>query len=64
MRRQKTIFAIYLVMTAAAAWLSPFFVTRAGIFGAALAYLILMALMAAGFVGLSWFWFKKEVRNG
>lgn len=55
MRRQKTIFGIYLVLAAAAAILAPFMVERHGIPGAAGAYLILMAGMAAGFVGLAWY---------
>lgn len=62
MRRQRTIFGIYLVLAAAAAVLAPFMVKRSGIWGAAGAYLILMAGMAAGFVGLAWYRYWKEMR--
>lgn len=58
MRRQKTIFGIYLVLAAVAAVLAPRMVIRYGIPGAAGAYLILMAGMAAGFVGLAWFRYR------
>ena len=54
LRRQKTIFGIYAVMTALAAVLAPVMVRRSGIFGAAYAYLALMAVMAAGFAGCGW----------
>lgn len=58
MRRQKTIFGIYLVFAALAMWLAPGFVEKAGIPGAAYAYLVLMVLMAAGFILFTWtaFW--------
>ncbi len=51
LRRQDVIFGIYAVMTAAAAILAPEMVRKGGIRGAAWAYLILMVVMAAGFVG-------------
>lgn len=54
MRKQKIIFGIYLVLTGAAAVLAPMFVKEWGIFGAAAVYLILMILMAAGFVVWTW----------
>lgn len=54
MRRQKAIFGIYLVLTVAALWLAPAFVIRAGIDGAAWAYLLLMVGMAAGFILVAW----------
>ncbi len=60
MRRQRTIFGIYLVLAGAAAVLAPFMVERHGIRGAAGAYLILMAGMAAGFVGLAWYRYWRE----
>ncbi len=50
LRRQKVIFGIYAALTLLAAALAPALVKRAGLFGAAWAYLILMAVMAAGFV--------------
>lgn len=59
MRRQKTIFGIYLVLTAAALWLAPALVMKHGIPGAAWAYLILMAGMAAGFILLAWLGFAR-----
>ena len=40
-----------MVLTVLAAILAPKFTVALGIFGAALAYLILMVVMAAGFVG-------------
>ena len=51
LRRQDVIFGIYVVMTAAAAVAAPAMVRRGGIGGAAFAYLMLMAVMAAGFTG-------------
>lgn len=54
MRKQKVIFGIYLVMAGVAAVLAPQMVIRGGIFGAAAGYLILMGIMAVGFVGLAW----------
>lgn len=70
MRRQKAIFGIYLVLTVVALWLAPAFVVRAGISGAAWAYLLLMAGMAAGFVLMAWLGYaqgrqqvKKEERG-
>ena len=54
LRRQSVIFAIYAVMTAAAIFLAPAMVRRSGIYGAACAYLVLMAAMTAGFTGCGW----------
>lgn len=51
LRRQKLIFVLYAALTVLAAILSPVFVIRAGIFGAAQVYLLLMTVMAAVFVG-------------
>ena len=48
LRKQKLIFGIYVVLTVLAAILAPKFTVALGIFGAALAYLILMVVMAAG----------------
>lgn len=63
MRRQKVIFIIYTALTALAAALAPVMVRRQGIRGAALAYLILMAVMAAGFIVWTWWVIKKEERH-
>ena len=62
MRRQKTIFGIYLVLAAVAVVLAPRMVIRYGIPGAAGAYLLLMAGMAAGFAGLAWhgYWYGSR----
>lgn len=54
LRRQRLIFGIYAVMTILAFVLAPVFVQRGGIPGAAYAYLILMAVMAAGFGAGAW----------
>ena len=64
MRRQKVIFGIYLVLTGAAAVLAPMFVKKGGIFGAAVAYLILMVLMAAGFGLWTWAGIYKKQKSG
>lgn len=63
LRRQKLIFGIYAVLTVLAAILAPRLTVALGIFGAALAYLILMIVMAAGFVGGAWFEIQKEIRE-
>ncbi len=63
LRRQKVIFVIYLILTVAAASVAPVFVKRWGISGAAYAYLLLMILMAAGFVSGAWIAYKKGSRN-
>lgn len=63
MRRQRSIFGIYLVMTAAALWLAPAMVIRAGIPGAAWAYLLLMAGMTTGFVLLAWLGYARVRRQ-
>jgi len=64
MRRQRTIFGIYVVCTAAAALLAAPFVKNFGIPGAAWAYLILMAGMAAGFVVFAWMEYFRAKRGG
>ena len=58
-RRQKVIFGIELALTFAAAWLAPWLVERRGIPGAAWAYVILMSLMAVGFVTGAWFGYRQ-----
>ena len=63
LRRQKLIFGIYAVLTMLAAILAPRLTVALGIFGAAFAYLILMIVMAAGFVGGAWFEIQKEIRE-
>ena len=60
LRKQKLIFGIYAVLTVLAAILAPRFTVAFGIFGAAFAYLILMIVMAAGFVGGAWI----EIQRG
>ncbi|RGY98928.1 lipopolysaccharide biosynthesis protein [Clostridium sp. AM58-1XD] len=60
MRKQKLIFAVYLVL-AVAGWIaSPVMVERYGISGAAVCYLILMAVLTAGFTAGQLFCLKKE----
>lgn len=54
LRRQKVIFGIYLILTVLAAWMAPCLTAAYGIPGAALAYVILMAVMAAGFAAGAW----------
>lgn len=63
LRRQKLIFGIYAVLTVLAAILAPRLTVALGIFGAAFAYLILMIVMAAGFVVGAWFEIQKEIRE-
>ena len=63
LRRQKLIFGIYAVLTVLAAILAPRLTVALGIFGAAFAYLILMIVMAAGFVGGAWFEIQKEIQE-
>ena len=63
LRRQKLIFGIYVVLTVLAVILAPRLTIALGIFGAALAYLILMIVMAAGFVGGAWIEIQKEIRE-
>ncbi len=50
LRRQGVIFGIYAALTVLALVLAPWMVERGGIPGAAYAYLVLMIVMAAGFV--------------
>lgn len=63
MRKQKVIFGIYAVLTVLAAVLAPALVKRAGILGAGAAYLILMIVMAAGFVLWTWGVIVKSRRS-
>ena len=63
LRRQKLIFGIYAVLTVLAAILAPRLTVALGIFGAALAYLILMIVMAAGFVGGAWCEIQQDIRE-
>lgn len=49
MRRQKAIFGVYVVTFAAAFFLAPLLVSRSGLFGAAIAYCLFMAIQLAGF---------------
>ena len=60
MRKQKVIFGIYAVLTGLAAVLAPAMVRRSGISGAAMAYLILMVIMAAGFILWTWAGIRKK----
>lgn len=52
MRRQGVIFLVYLAAAAAAWFLSPALVTRSGILGAAVCYVILMGMLVLGFCGI------------
>lgn len=63
LRRQKVIFGIYLALTILAAWMAPKMVKWGEIQGAALAYLILMAVMAAGFVAWAWIGYAQGKKN-
>ncbi|MCI8659911.1 MAG: lipopolysaccharide biosynthesis protein [Lachnospiraceae bacterium] len=63
LRRQGVIFGIYAVMTVMAAGLAPMLVRKQGIWGAALAYLILMVVMAAGFLTGAWISYFKGKRS-
>ena len=60
MRKLKVIFGIYAVLTGLAAVLAPAMVRRSGISGAAMAYLILMVIMAAGFILWTWAGIRKK----
>lgn len=67
LRRQGVIFGIYGMTTVLAAVLAPILVESHGIEGAALAYLVLMAVMAAGFGAGAWVFYgigKRAGRNG
>jgi len=65
LRKQKLIFYLYLGLTVLAAVLSPMLVKPAGIFGAAVAYLILMIIMAVCFVGggVRTYCYEKRLRG-
>lgn len=63
LRRPKVIFGIDLTLTMAAALIAPKLVRQRGIFGASVAYLLLMILMAAGFVAGAWIGYKQERRR-
>lgn len=64
MRKQKAIFAVYALVSAAAWFLCPVLVQAAGILGAAIAYLILMILLAVGFGGLAWSAYRRTKNAG
>jgi len=59
LRRQGVIFGIYVVLTVLAVLLAPRMVEQGGIPGAACAYLMLMIVMAAGFVAGALISFRK-----
>lgn len=63
MRRQRVIFGIYLVLAMGAAALAPRMVLAYGIWGAAMAYLILMVVMAAAFTACAWLGYGQGVRR-
>lgn len=63
LRRQKVIFGIYLILTVLAAWMAPCLTAAYGIPGAALAYVILMAVMAAGFAAGAWIGYGQNKNN-
>ena len=63
LRKQKLIFGIYVVLTVLAAVLAPKMTVAFGILGAAAAYLVLMVIMAAGFVGGAWIEIKREIKE-
>lgn len=62
MQKQRHIFVSYGVVSALALLISSGFVARAGIFGGALSYLILMVALAACF-GMTAVWFYKKERE-
>lgn len=59
MKRQRQIFGGYVFVCVTAVVISPVFVRRAGIFGGALSYLILMTLLAASFAALTWMGLRR-----
>lgn len=63
MRKQKVIFGIYGALTFIAAVTAPVLVRKAGIVGAAWAYLILMAVMAAAFEAWTWAEIGRKIRQ-
>lgn len=63
MKRQKYIFAGYILVCAAAAVISPLAVRQAGIIGGAASYLLLMILLAVCFGGMTAAGFIKESRK-
>lgn len=64
MRRQKVIFGIYGALAVMAAVAAPAMVRAKGILGASMAYLILMVVMAAGFIVWTWAGIKSEMNKG
>lgn len=64
LRRQSVIFGIYVVLTVLAVVLAPRMVEQGGIPGAAAAYLVLMIVMAAGFVAGALVCFYRGRRSG
>lgn len=63
LRRQGVIFGIYLIMTGLAFVLAPAMVKQGGIKGAAIAYLALMVIMAAGFTAGAWICYRAGRRK-
>lgn len=63
MKRQRHIFAVYALVCVTAVVISPLFVSRGGILGGAISYLILMVLLAAGFGILTLAGFRKEAKQ-
>lgn len=63
MRKQKMIFLVYLVMAVIGWFLSSVLVEAWAIMGAAVCYLLLMAGLTAGFMGIQWYCLKKTVRK-
>jgi len=61
MRKQKAIFVVYTLVGIVAWFLCPVMVQAAGIPGAAVAYLMLMILLAVGFGGLVWIAYCRSV---
>ncbi len=63
LRRQGVIFGIYAALAVLAFLLAPALVKQSGIKGAALAYLILMMTMAAGFTAGAWIFYGAGRRK-
>lgn len=63
MKKQRFIFAGYILAAASAAAFSGAFVRRAGIFGGALAYMLLMALLMAIFAVMVWVFMRKRKKE-
>lgn len=61
LRQQWTIFGIYVALAVLAAVLAPVLVRQGGIAGAALAYLLLMIVMAACFAAGAWQAYRRKI---